>query len=93
MELQNRAITLRRNEDLLTSEVGDDLVMMSIQDGKYFAMNRTGSYIWNILENQMPYNELCEKLSTTFQIPISQCLEDVDPFIEELIRERIILSE
>ena len=58
MELHNNAMKLRRNDDLIASEVGDDLVMMSIQDGKYFAMNKTGSFIWSLLETQMSYDDL-----------------------------------
>lgn len=84
------AIILIRNEKLLASEVGDDLVMMSIEDGKYFAMNKTGARIWNLLAAQMTYNDLCKTLSNTFHIPISQCFEEVDPFVEELLREKII---
>lgn len=81
---------LERNNDLLTSEVGGEMVMMSIKEGKYFGTNKVGSYIWKVLEQPIGFDDLCERLANDFSISIDVCKEDVRPFIEELQKVKII---
>ncbi|MEI6946676.1 PqqD family peptide modification chaperone [Paraflavisolibacter sp. H34] len=81
----------KRNEGILANEVGGEMVMMSIEDGKYFGLNRTGSYIWNLLEEPSSLQKICAKLSDTFRIPSDQTFKEVAPFVEELLKEKIII--
>lgn len=93
----NRVVTeytvLSRNEKLLANEIGAETVMMSIEDGKYYGMNKTGSYIWKQLSSPITFNELCNKLSACFDIPREKCKEETHPFIEEMVKENIILVD
>jgi len=84
---------LKRNEELLANEVGGEIVMMSIENGKYFGLNKTGSHIWKLLETPMDFEDLCLRLCELYQISLTQCTEDLKPFIEEMLTENIIISQ
>lgn len=81
---------LSRNPDILANEIGSETVMMSIQEGKYFGMNKTGSYIWKQLEQPLAFDRLCENIISDFNISRVQCEEEIVPFIEEMTKEKII---
>ena len=38
-----------RNVELLDSEIDGEIVMMNIESGKYFGMNKVGSEIWKMI--------------------------------------------
>jgi hypothetical protein len=82
---------LYKNEKILANELGRETVMMSIERARYYGMNKTGSYIWKLLETPLSFEEICSKLMTEFKIPEIQCLEEVSPFVEEMVKEQIIL--
>ena len=81
---------LCRSKDILANNVGNDTVMMSVEKGKYYGTNTTGSYIWKTLENPMAFGELCAKLAADFNIDREQCVTEITPFIEQLKAENII---
>ena len=81
---------LGRCKDILANEVGNDTVMMSIEKGKYYGTNKTGSYIWKILDIPMTFGDLCSRLAADFNITTAKCAEDMLPFIEQMEKEGII---
>jgi hypothetical protein len=82
--------TISRNPDILANEIGSETVMMSIQLGKYFGINKTGSYIWKQLESPMTFQELCSRIIADFDLQPAQCEQEVKVFIEEMSKEKII---
>lgn len=81
---------ISRNSDILANTIGSETVMMSIELGRYFGTNKTGSYIWKLLEKPLTFSELCDTLASDFNIPKEQCVKEITPFIEELSKEKII---
>ena len=83
----------KRNEDILASEVGGETVMMSIEDGKYFGLNKTGTIIWQILETPMSLENICIALTKKYKIQKDSCVSDIKPFIDEMLEEKIIIQD
>jgi hypothetical protein len=84
---------LSRSKDILANQVGNDTVMMSIEKGKYFGANKTGSYIWQLLENPMSFGELCDKLAAEFDLTVDKAVCDVSPFIQQMTEEKILITQ
>ncbi|HYH15192.1 MAG TPA: PqqD family protein, partial [Flavisolibacter sp.] len=84
-------VKYKRNETLLTNEVGEEIVMMSITESRYFGLNKTGKQIWTLLEQPKSFDEICNALSKEYNISLHQCINEVQPFFDELIGERIIV--
>ncbi len=82
---------ISRNADILANSIGSETVMMSIEAGRYFGTNKTGSYIWGLLESPLTYEALCDRIVTDFSITKEQCEADVKPYIEKLSEENIII--
>lgn len=84
---------LIRSTDMLANDIGKETVMMSIEMGKYYGMNKTGSYIWKVLETPMSLTDLCNRIVVDFKISKEQCLDEVKPFIEEMVKENILIVQ
>ncbi len=76
---------------MLANNIGAETVMMDPEAGRYFGMNKTGSYIWRQLETSMTFSDLCAQLSANFNIPEQKCKDETRPFIVEMVKETILL--
>ena len=82
---------LHRNPDLLTNTIDGETVMMSIEKGNYYGFNATGNLIWNFLDTEKTLNEIIHFLQDKFNLTKDNIENEVNPFIEKLITEQIIL--
>lgn len=92
MELNSETL-IARNKGVLANKVGDEVVMMDMEKGKYFGVNKTGSYIWQLLEQPATIGELCDRLVADFGISKEQCTNELKPFIEQMQKENIIITQ
>ncbi len=92
MELKNESL-ISRNTGILANQVGNEIVMMDMEKGKYFGTNRTGSYIWQILETPMTFASLCSRLAADFNITEEKCIEEVSVFLQQMQNEGIIVIQ
>lgn len=86
-------MVISRNNDILANAIGSETVMMSIEQGRYYGTNNTGSYIWKLLETPLSFGELCDRLANDFNISKDQCVREVEPFLAELSKENIIIVQ
>ena len=89
MELKKESL-ISRNTGILANQVGNEIVMMDMEKGKYFGTNRTGSYIWQVLETPMTFASLCSRLAADFNITEEKCMEEVSVFLQQMQNEGII---
>jgi Coenzyme PQQ synthesis protein D (PqqD) len=84
---------LRRKHEWISSEVGKDMILMSITNGHIMGLNQTGVRIWEMLEQQTDYDRLIAQLTADFDVPAEACRVDVDRFIAELQKHDAIVIE
>lgn len=76
---------VRRIEDVLDTEIDDQTVMMDIEQGSYFGLNKTATRIWAMLSEPTVIGELCDRLADEFDVPREQCEQQVGDFLENLL--------
>lgn len=62
----------------------DELVMMDIEKGKYFALNMVATRIWNVLENPHTISSICEKMLDEYEVEPDECKRDVTALLKEM---------
>ncbi|WHY91007.1 lasso peptide biosynthesis PqqD family chaperone [Neobacillus cucumis] len=75
----------------IISDMAGETVMMSIENGRYYNLGKIGGCIWRNLEKSISINELISKLTNEFDVENSQCQMEVIPFLELLLKEKLIL--
>ena len=76
---------VRRIVDVLDAEIDDQSVMMDIEQGSYFGLNKTGTRIWALLAEPMVISELCDRLTEEFEVPREQCERQLVDFLGSLL--------
>jgi hypothetical protein len=75
---------VKHSEDIFWQDVVDDVVILSIENAKYFGAETTGAMIWRLMEAPTSIASICEKLMTQFEIDRSVCELEVLDFIAQL---------
>jgi hypothetical protein len=79
-----------RNKELITADLEEDLVMLDIDQGKYFSLNPIGKKIWELLETEASLDEICSKLLLEYDVSMEECTNDVKNHLEELAQLKLI---
>jgi len=83
--------TIKRNPELVSSNVDGEKVMMSIESGEYFGLDSVGSRIWELIENPIQVEKLIELLLDEFDVEKEQCEADTVDFLDQLFEKRLII--
>ena len=78
------SIVRKSTEHILTSEVGDELVMMDIESGQYITLNKVASIIWQQLEKPIKVNDLVLMLIKKFEVSEEECTKETLEYLNKL---------
>jgi hypothetical protein len=83
-------VTYLRNSKTISGRLHDEMVMMDMEQGKYFSLNQTATAIWEFLENPLTMDELCDRLMEEYEVDRERCLEEVNEYIEEMMKLSLV---
>ena len=83
---------IQRNKEILTSDLDDEKVMMSIQRGEYYGLGKTGTFIWDNIEEPITIVDLVSLITEKYRIDKKECFTDIAPFIRDLIEKELIIA-
>jgi hypothetical protein len=66
-----------RSSDVMASSVENELVMMDIDRGMYYALNAVGSVIWERIAQPSKVADLCDQLQQVYAVDAATCEADV----------------
>ncbi len=72
------------------SQVGDDLALMSQKTSTYYTMNKTGSFVWSMLQTAVTQAAIVEALHEKYDVELALCERDVEVLFAELEFAKLI---
>ncbi|NWF35530.1 lasso peptide biosynthesis PqqD family chaperone [Mariprofundus sp. KV] len=81
---------IRRNPEIVHSDMDGETVMMSVNEGNYYGLNGVGSQIWDLLEQEMSVDAICTELLSRFDVEEEQCRSEVLAFLDEMVSSKVI---
>jgi hypothetical protein len=82
-----------RTPGLSVTDMDGELVMMSIENGKYYRMDRIGSRIWELVERPRAVRDIVMALLPEYEVEEGQCQADVQVFLNKMMEEGLIAIE
>ncbi|MDP3377246.1 MAG: PqqD family peptide modification chaperone [Brevundimonas sp.] len=82
-----------RNSRILGADVGGETVLMSSEQGNYYALTATSRAIWERLETPVRVSDLCAELAATYQMPLETVEIDTLDFLDYLETQNMIESQ
>lgn len=80
--------------DVVYTLIDDEAVIMGIMDDKLYGMNHVGTEILKYLESNKTASvqSLAHYLSGQFEIKSTECMVDVQTFIQSMLSENLIIK-
>ncbi|WP_207554861.1 lasso peptide biosynthesis PqqD family chaperone [Acidiluteibacter ferrifornacis] len=82
--------TIERSNEVIASEVENELVMMSLENGKYYGMDSIGGDIWKMIESPIVISDICSRLMKEYNVDELTCKRDVLDFLDQLEEQRLV---
>ena len=83
-------MSISKQGDWISAKVGDEIVMMSAEEGKYIGLNDVGARIWEFLDEPQTRDTLDARLLDEFEVTPEECRSEVDTFLAKLAEFRAI---
>jgi hypothetical protein len=77
-------------DDVLSSELGSEHVLLNLRDGTYYGLEDVGSHIWKMVQNPVSVAEICEAIVETHEVDPERCRRDVVKLLGELMERRLV---
>ena len=85
------AMMVSRSQNMIAADVGDEAVILDIQSGYFFQLNRTAALVWGLLETPISTGALCEKMAEAHSVDPAICRGDMMEFIADM-RDRSLIA-
>jgi hypothetical protein len=76
--------------DVLASEVGPEVVMLSLRDGTYYGLDGVGVEIWRMLQAPVTISRIVTALVETYDVDADRCRSDVVTVIVTLVERGLV---
>lgn len=83
---QDHKTLYTRNSKTISGRLHDEMVMMDLDQGKYFSLNQVATRIWDLLESPSGIDQLCEVLSVEYDVDPDQCRRETEEVLGEMVR-------
>jgi len=81
------------NKDLELEKIDDNTLVFIYDSGKFFKLNSMGSQIMQLIINKKTSVEIIKILANDYDAPTSKIEKDVHKFLDEMIRNKILLKK
>ena len=78
---------------MLSTELDQETVLMSIDAGAYYGLAGTARSIWEKLETPLTFSALVDALVKEYRITPEACAADLEGFLAEMEREGLLRVE
>ncbi|MBT2709460.1 lasso peptide biosynthesis PqqD family chaperone [Pseudomonas sp. ISL-84] len=74
----------------IVSSMGEEKVMLSINNGKYYNLGEMGGEIWELMQEPIQVKQIVSILMSNYEVDQLECEEQVIAFINMLLDEELI---
>lgn len=82
--------TIKQIEDIDTSDIDGEKIMMNLDTGSYFTLNEIATHIWDLTEQPVRIEEVVKYLLGKYEIDEITCKEQVLGLVIELYKHQLI---
>jgi len=88
LELQS---IVQRSPDMIFTDFGDEMVMLSMEDSRYYGINEVGVRVWALIESRQSIAGIVKVICEEFDVGAEQCEKDVLAFVSQLQQKNMAI--
>lgn len=81
---------LSRKAAVVGADVADEAILLDIDSGYFFQLNRTGARVWAFVEQPQTMAALCEHMAASYKVDVEQCRRDLTEFVADLVERGVL---
>jgi len=81
---------LIKENDVLFTSMGEDAVLLHVQRGDYYSLNRVGARLWVLTDGTKSIKDLAGLITEEFDISLDQAIKDIVELAEQLEKEGLV---
>jgi hypothetical protein len=82
----------KRQEQIIVQKGSNDVLLFSMEDGSYYALNEVGNRIWELCDGTHGVAQLISILATEYDAPVKIIEMDVMEVLEELQSKNLLVA-
>lgn len=87
----NATDTVTIPPQVMSRQVGDELVILDLASGTYYGLHSVGMRIWELLLDGRNFQEICETLAGEFDASIETIRHDTATLLDTLGERKLIV--
>lgn len=80
-------------KELVEAKIDDEVILLSIETGKYYSLDPVGSRIWELIKEPVSIGALCDQLMEEYKVDQSTCEKDCMELIEDLLKNKFVETD
>lgn len=88
----SRTSKIARGAEHVETSLGDQTLMMSVEQGMYFSVDATAGRIWDLIEHPTSIGDVVDALTSEYDISADECERQVTAFFGELIKNGLAVE-
>lgn len=84
---------VQRDPDQEFSMIDDEVVMLSLKNGEYYALNSVASRIWEIIRERRSVREILKLLMEEFEVDEATCVKDTMECLYDFREKELLIKQ
>jgi hypothetical protein len=81
---------VRPGQGQVSTDLGEEVAILHIESGKYFALNAVGARVWELVADGSTVDEILAAMLGEFDIDAERCERDLTQLLLELEERRLV---
>ena len=84
------ASTIVRSSDQVSTDLGDETVILGLSSDEYFSLQNVGARIWEIIQEPKTVKEILDAILNDYAVESERCERDLLAVLQELAHEGLV---
>lgn len=77
----------------VSTELGEESVILHLSSGTYFGLNETGAFVWQLIQTPRSLADICAAVAAEYDIDAQACRADICELLEGFAEARLLAGE
>jgi hypothetical protein len=80
----------RASSSVVSTGQGEKVILLDLRSEQYYSLDDVGASIWASMTTTPTAEQISEQLAAKYDAPLEEIRHDVDTFVADLIRDRLV---
>ena len=90
MKVMSSRTRLQRRQNILKQEAAGTVVLLNMDDGRYFALDGVGGRVWDLCDGSRTLSAIAAILAEEYEAPAETIERDLAELINDLTNEELV---